>query len=654
MKPRFTFIVALVISLTNSAFGYELRDCIPSDATFVTRIDFKSLTEKGKGENYLKYLKDILPGTSGYSYYSNCKIFSLNDMIANPDSFGINMNSDAYIYSRIAKNYSGTTYLLRLKDVKLFESQIKHNESCENPSYMVKRQTENGSIYFSEKMVIGISKDIAFIFLNDQEVFQTEEVKPEETEYEYYMYGIYPGEHESYKDSQYLAEMDALRIQNDSTLYLKVNEDKSGDYYSAIQSNSNGESEIIERAKERLKVKKIEALNKKVDMLSNDFNSYFSPVQNSIMTDRNFARLVADNHDLVLYVSNPVSQMQKVLNPFSRMHWRSNDVVATNPKPAVYTKNISSGYTVDFLDGKINVKSINTFGDEAFKYFERAHLVKQNKELFKYIDGNNLMAYFSSSTNVKEIATFYEKFYFELLDNSAYSKRDKNIAPGIELFWSMLDKEMIFGTFGNNQILAINGFIEAKLSYDSYEYDDEFVRQEVKKEKIVKQPKVTWVMGVNNKENARKLFDIISKFTAFTKIKDNIISMNASRELQFNLYIILNDDALILTNDPFLALEKPNGYDKNMAISKEDQTFMLTHNWAMKIYSNKLLTAINQNYPSTSDEMGKISDFANNMGDLTIFDLPPANNSYGLEATLSLNNSSVNSLSILLDLFKRL
>ncbi len=656
MKLKFIYLFSF-LSFINFGFATDLKKCIPHDAAYVMSINFGNLNAKSNGLDYLKYLKSLINSNS-YDYYNSgneqvCQLVDLKDLLENPKSYGIDLNSQAYIYQKSSQLYSGKTYLFKLSDEKAFTSKITGNE-CSKNSANITRQTENGKIIMSEKYIIGINKDIAYIFVNDRNRFdiEDEELISKDDEYDYSRYYNRNRYRGTYKDSIYEAEVEAYRVMTDSLMYVQINQSNSGNYDMMVKVYETIDSQIIVKAKQRLKLREEEELRKKVEKLMGDFQTVLAEKQLNIGSDRNFSRIDKDNHDVIVFFNNPMSYMNKMLNPFSSRSYSSSKQV----KPAsasVYTSNISSAYMLNFDKGEVKFKTINTFSEEAAKIIKKAYDKKPDQALLKYIDGSNLMAYVSSTFNTKEALNFYEKFYFELLENTYVSKYDVNIPPAIELFWAMLDKEMLFGTCVDRKVFAINGFIETKISYKSYDYDEDFVGKEVTKEKIIKTPRMVLVLGIDHKENALKLFNILSKFSVFTKVKDNVILASASRDLQMNLYIVMTADAFILTNDAVLALEKQDGYPKDKQISKDEQKFIVSHNLTMKIYADKLFKAINENYPSESGEMRKISEIATSLVGLTLFDNGMSDNLYSAEGTLSLSNSSENSLAILLKLFNK-
>ena len=275
-----------------------------------------------------------------------------------------------------------------------------------------------------------------------------------ESNYDRYSYG-----RESYMDSIYHKELKAARQLSDSLLYVKFNKNKSLEFGDELNEYETVDTGIMNRAKRRDMERKIEALNRKFESIAQEFETLFAPQSNGIIQNRNFSRLNANNNDVFFFYNTPVDFMSQ-LNPFSRRH--SYDKVPTTDRPIkqIYTSNISGSYALNFNDGEVKISTYSTFGDEAFKYISKAYELKQNKNLFKYIDGSNMMAYLSHSSDTRVLSEFYEKFYFELLGNSTLKDYEEDLVPTIELVWSMMDKDMLFGTITSQWILAVNGMIE--------------------------------------------------------------------------------------------------------------------------------------------------------------------------------------------------
>lgn len=641
MKP---FLSVVIILTFYSSKATNLLDYIPSNTSTVFCLNLEQLNQKSKGLDYLKYVKG-LTGERSYYYDDQCELLKIAELIGAPNDYGIELKSNIYYYQKVSENFSGKVYLFQLKDAKKLEDKIMEN-ACEDPLKRYIKTTDNGKVFMTEKMVIGFKNDVLFILVNDSYQFRTIKTDDEENSYDYYGYETtseYPyfSGKEAYMDSIYLSELKVYRKINDSLMYVYVNKNKNAEFYEEISSFEKVDSGIENRAKRRYEEKQMAILKAKWEAYLPEFELLYVPAPNQIGTNRLFSKLLQENHDVTLFYGSPIEMFNAMINPFYRSSRKH--LAPQNPQPIIYSKNISTSYTLDFNNGNVDIQSFGNFNQEAFKYIEKGYDIKQNKDLFEYIDATNLMAYISSATNNKDIIEFYQKFYFEVLNSTNLRKNDLNIVPAMELFWNFVDKDKLFNSVGNQWIFAMNGIIETKVSYKTYDYDENFKSIEKTEERIVKTPKLVFVSAVNNYKNVKEMFDIISKFTVFEKLSDNVIRLKSMADIQFSFFITLTDDVLILTNDYNLAVNQHEGVPKDKRMSKTEIKDIMSHNVIMKVYSNKLLKSINENYPDDSRTMKKITDMAANLGDLVFKSTKPAENSIGFKATLSLNNTSENS-----------
>lgn len=247
----------------------------------------------------------------------------------------------------------------------------------------------------------------------------------------------------------------------------------------------------------------------------------------------------------------------------------------------------------------------------------------------------------SIAINNKEMGRFYGDMYSEILNNLPQVSKDNylaNIAPAMELIYAFIDKEMLYNTIDGRAIIACTGFENMKVSYKTYKYDDDFNRQEITEERLEKQAKMLAVMSIGNHENAKKLFDIISKFNVFTKLRDNVITLKAMRDMPFNLYMVLKEDAFIITNDANIALNETK-FDN---INDKDKSNIMSHNMAMNIKIQDVMSQMKDFYPNGED--GGMFKFMESYGMFEMVDDKPSDNMYGASAILRLKDGSENAL----------
>ena len=251
----------------------------------------------------------------------------------------------------------------------------------------------------------------------------------------------------------------------------------------------------------------------------------------------------------------------------------------------------------------------------------------------------------SIAVNNKELGRLYGDMYTEILNNLPQSSTNnylENIAPAMQLVYAFIDKEMLYNTIDGRAIIACTGFENMKVKFKTYTYDDDFNRKEVTEERLEKQAKMLAVMSIGNYDNAKKLFDIIGRFNVFNTLRDNVISLKAINGMPFNLYMVLKEDAFIITNDANIALNDNNFNNLN----EDDKKTIMSHNMAMNIKIQDVMTKMKEFYPNGED--GGMFKFMESYGLLEMVDTKPADNMYGASAVLRLKDGSENSLYILL------
>jgi len=615
-------------------FSQPLTDYIPQNTSYLFSIHFGQLNAKSNQLDYAKYLEPLIKGRT-YSYYqsgeeASCEIISVKEMIKAPLDYAIDLNTNVYIYTTRVKEITGTIYLFRLDKPENFEAKL--NTTCKDSRQIQKRHVGQASIYVTDEMSVAINGNICVIFIKDYS----------------YSYNVYPVEEspEGFDDSIYMAEKAADNHRIDSLFYEQLNTKKDLDYEKEqaafLERSDTG---ILFRAKQREDARMMEVRTKKFNVIFDLMEKLILPQQESMSGNRNFAKILEGKHDAFVYMNTLANLNSDFMNPF---RWRSyrNETEDINRTPVkrVLTTDISSSYTIDFDNGKATLNVLSLYNKNVYPYMQKAYDVKQNKDLYKYIDAENLLGYMSLAVNAKELAKFYEDFYREILETYPKGKNDNDIMSGMELFYAMLDKEMLFNTLNGQAMFACTGFADIKVKYSTYDYDDEFKKTERIEERIEKQPKMVLAAAIGNTENAKKLYAIISRFSVFTRLKDNVFVFYGTEYSPVNVYFALTDDAFIVTNDANLVLNNLGGYPKNRQMQKPERKFISKHNIVFKIYGQKMLEGIQDTYFRNGETLPWFTQLMSNMGNLEMYDNKPGESSYQATAVMTLKDQSSNAL----------
>jgi hypothetical protein len=628
----------LFLIITGTLSAQNLSDYIPQNTGYIFSVNFAQLNAKSGQQDYTTYLQPLIRQRKNYNYDGgdadkSCTLLEVSDLMKTPADFGIDLQTAVMIYTTKTKDLSGTVYLIRLNKPEVFEARL--NTSCKGQDAVQKKNSGQAVIYISNDMSVAVNGQVASVFVKDREYS--------------YNSNDYENNYSGYADSLYLVESEADKMKVDSLFYERLNSQKNLDYEKEEQDFVNkADTMIIFRAKQRASERQAEIMAKKFAVIYDLMEKLCIPQVENINRNRNFTKVQEDRHDVFIYMNVLSGFTSDFFNPFRSAYYGREDALISATSQRRLTADISSLYTIDFENGKATVNVMNAYSKYVKPYMEKAYDVSQNKKLYKYIDAENLLGYMSTAVNAKELAKFYEDFYMELLDNLPKRKRDMDMVLGIQMFYSFIDKEMLFNTLSGQSILACTGFTDVKVKYSTYDYDDDFKKAEKIEERIEKQPRMVFVSALGNKENAKKLFNILNRFSVFTKLKDNVFVYYGNQYTPFNVYFALTEDAFIMTNDAALVQNNLGGYGKNRMMPKADQKFIAKHNLAFKIYGQKMLEGVRDTYFKNGETLPWFSQLMTNLGDIEMHDDKPSDNAYHVTAVITLRDQSSNALQQLL------
>jgi hypothetical protein len=625
MKLIYTLLLLTVSHISNAQNAY---DYVPASAQIVFSMNLEQLNKKSGDINYLKYLKPILKSQSFGYYTEGCELININDVLVNTSAYGLNASENVIMYRITVNKTSGNVFIFNLKNPEKFESQLMAN--CENKTSIQKKSSINGSFYLSDKESVAINGNIAVVFNKDYNYYESAN-NIESNPY----------------DSTYKVDKRNDNYRVDSLYFEKLNSGKINNYYQSAEDVLDlSDTTILYLANKRYEEKLQAILEIKYKDLLYMMESFVQVQADGIYKNRNFSKIISQHDDASVFINTSGLLYQSNFSMNSLL-WPSkiyqNEPSNTNQN--LLSAGINAFYSLNFFNGAASIQFKSTYNDKAFKYIKSIFEVKQNKKLLKYIDGKNLLGYMSIAVNNKEMGRFYGDMYAEILNNLPQSSTDnylENIAPAMQLAYAFIDKEMLYNTIDGRAIIACTGFENMKVKFKTYTYDDDFNRKEVTEERLEKQAKMLAVMSIGNYDNAKKLFDIISKFNVFTKLRDNVITLKAMNGMPLNLYMVLKEDAFIITNDANIALNENDFNNLNEA----DKKNIMSHNMAINIKIQDVMAKMKEFYPNGED--GGMFKFMESYGLLEMVDSKPIDNMYGASAVLHLKDGSENALYIIL------
>lgn len=671
-------LIFSLMLLTFSGNAQNLYEYIPENTTMLISMRMKQLDVKSKGQDYKTFLRDLV---EPYTYSNESRIVSVKSVFMNVDSFGIASDQEIYKFRQVIGDLSGYMFLFKVNDLQKFEKSITsgkwsryphdydyavstpymateemiadtvyentettvalENTELIEPNYVVER-VNDGKLYIAKEQVIGVFSDHVFIFnLSNSYKFYRNLVEDDNDDNDY-SYNSW----EDYKDSVYFAELRAYRQKTDSLMYVRLNTKKEEDYQSLSREYADVETGILERARKRASVRKMEKQKKQLSALTEFMKNNLSKPVNHIGKNRNFLSVHNANNDFMYFSQFTDMLLAELRSEFSNRRYNNSKTFKTFPIDLI--SEATTLLTLNFNNGVAEIGSVANINSRFQERLKEALDVKFDKNLFKYIEKENLMGYIAYRSDNLKMAELYKDVYvqtFNHITNGIYADG----TTGFELAWNFIDKEKLFNTFGGGAIFAVTGFSDVSVNVVSYDYDEDFNRTEKVETRVEKQPKVVYVTTVNNHKNAKDIIDILSRFSFVQKVNENILVIPSQYNFRTELYIVLTKSVLLITNDKDLALKNSSGLPSSKIMESSEQKFITSHMIACRTFTEKTLNNVRNNYFSNGGYERWYNPMFNALGNFELYTDLTATGTQG-RARLILKDSSENSLSKIIEL----
>src|SRR5690606_30287754 len=125
-------IIAIILLLTClSTQAQNLHDHIPANSSMIISVNLEQLNSKSEGEDYMKYLENLLSNTP-YSLYSRygrynrrkTELLPIKSVIQTPKVFSLNQSKPLYLFNYNVDMLSTSNLLFEVSDAAKFESEL--------------------------------------------------------------------------------------------------------------------------------------------------------------------------------------------------------------------------------------------------------------------------------------------------------------------------------------------------------------------------------------------------------------------------------------------------------------------------------------------------------------------------------------------------
>jgi hypothetical protein len=278
-----------------------------------------------------------------------------------------------------------------------------------------------------------------------------------------------------------------------------------------------------------------------------------------------------------------------------------------------------------------------------------ANNVKANKNLLKYVQGQNLMAFYSSTFNIQGYAdTFVEEFK-KVLNTT---KEGKILSNMIDILDIVIDEDEMYTLWNGDVMMAMTDIKTIEREATNYEYNDESGKWDKKVVTKVKDPLPIFVMGgsYGSKENVLKFIELGINIGGLSKRADGVYAIAGSlREVGVEVFVIINKGTLLITNNIELT-EKRKGFKCKERMNKTDWKNTMAHNTYGFIDIQKIIEVMEKVSKEADKDMPKdMVEVKEKIDRIELKTLPEGSSGYTTQLRLIMKGDKQNTLNTLVD-----
>lgn len=192
------------------------------------------------------------------------------------------------------------------------------------------------------------------------------------------------------------------------------------------------------------------------------------------------------------------------------------------------------------------------------------------RKMFRYVRGENLMGFTAMSVDMEKFMKFYGSVYREMLSNSFAGIYDNYYLAVWDMCRVFLDEKTLYNLLDGDFLMAVTDLKPFTSSYITYEYDDNFNKQEIRKERTEVRPEFVLVAGVGRMKKAQQILAILERMNAIKKQNNNYYLVNTPGEYDLRIFLALRKGMLIVTNNEDLMLHHlKRGYGRKEGMTHQ-------------------------------------------------------------------------------------
>ncbi|MFN3916809.1 MAG: hypothetical protein ACK4K0_03605 [Flavobacteriales bacterium] len=329
-----------------------------------------------------------------------------------------------------------------------------------------------------------------------------------------------------------------------------------------------------ENYEQRLKDQKKKEAERTKKILTYFFDEIFTGGPGITMVKNEyFANAHKGSYDIALF-SNTFANLFSGNNTFNLFGNKNTGKIMS-----LYDGNYTYGH-MNFKEGKAEVNFYNVTNEKFGPVTKKMLDSKVNTNFLKYINGEKLLGLGGMAFNTDASDEVFYQLYLPMFES--IERYGEGIASGVDIFYTFIDKKQLFSLVKGDILAAITDIKEFDVTYQNYQYDDDFNMTTVTETKKEIMPEYVVMLSSDNQNLLNKFFKLYESLELIVK-KDHYYqvtppSYSYSRKSNSEFYIAYHDGIVFFTNNFGLIEDLGKGKMNYPAVS-DDIKKMVSKNY---------------------------------------------------------------------------
>ena len=294
--------------------------------------------------------------------------------------------------------------------------------------------------------------------------------------------------------------------------------------------------------------------------------------EESIESVANFRKVDGEESDVV-YWYNYGEMMQQYYERNMRYRYNYYEYSGLGKDTANIRNMWKGSYIVSLVHFNGNVATMEQrsyFSPTMQEHTLGLYKGRVDKKMFRYVRGENLMGFVAMSMDMEKFMKFYGSVYRESVTNSFAGMYENYYMMMWDILRVFLDEKTLYNMFDGQFLFAVTDLKPYTASYLTYDYDENFNKTEIRKEKTEVRPEFVMIAGIGKQDKAKEIITILERIGAVKKQNSKYYIINTPGEYDIKMFLAMENGMLIITNNEDLMLNHlKKGYGSGKAMNKK-------------------------------------------------------------------------------------